>query len=163
MIEKNVKGLAELQKFMDTLPPKLEANVMRSALRAGTKLIKESAVQNAPVKSGRLRDSIRITTRSRGGRVSAFVKAGGKKAFYAKWIEFGTAAHDIVAKAGKNLFFGGIFAEKVRHPGSAPKPFLRPALDAQSSAAIAAAGNYIKSRLETKHGIDTSSVEIEIE
>ena len=49
MSDIKVKGLSDLQKFMDTLAPKLEANVMRGALRSGSKLIMEQAKANVPV------------------------------------------------------------------------------------------------------------------
>jgi hypothetical protein len=38
---------------------------------------------------------------------------------------------------------------------------MRPALDAQASAAVVAAAEYMKDRLATKHGLDTSDVVIE--
>lgn len=161
MAELNVKGLKELQKFMDTLSPKLEANVMRSALRAGANVIKAAAKQNVPVKSGTLRDSIRVTTRSRGGKVSASVNVGGKKAWYAHIIEFtGAAAHKITAKKGSALAFAGGLYESVDHPGMKAKAFFRPALDAQAQNAIVEVGKHIKSRLATKHGIDTAGIAI---
>jgi hypothetical protein len=40
---------------------------------------------------------------------------------------------------------------------------MRPALDGQSSAAVVAAGEYIKKRLATKHGLDTADINIEAE
>jgi HK97 gp10 family phage protein len=157
----HVKGLAELQKFLDTLPAKMEANVMRSALRAGANVVKDEAKNNVPVKSGLLRDGLKVSTRSRKGVVTASVKATGKHAFIAKWIEFGTAAHRIVPKKAKSLFFGGIFAEGVDHPGSSAKPFLRPALDNRAQEATVAVGNQIKKRL-TKAGIEgAGAVDIE--
>jgi hypothetical protein len=51
----------------------------------------------------------------------------------------------------------------VQHPGFQPKPFLRPALDAKAAEATVAAGNYIKYRLATKNGLDTSDVSVEVE
>ena len=38
---------------------------------------------------------------------------------------------------------------------------MRPALDSQATRAVVAAGEYIKRRLATKHGLDTSGVMIE--
>jgi len=51
----------------------------------------------------------------------------------------------------------------VQHPGSRPKPFMRPALDGRAQDAVVAAAQYMKRRLATKNGLDTSSVEIEAE
>ena len=168
MTDIKVKGLAELQTFLDQLPAKMEANVLRGALRAGAKPLLAAAKAAAPVGepsetnrnryklyAGALRDSIRISGRidKRDGKVTASVKAGGKTktgadVFYAHMVEFGTKPHVI----GDGT-----------HPGVQAKPFMRPALDAQSQAAVVAAGEYIKKRLSSKHGLDTADIEIGIE
>lgn len=159
---KNIKGGAELQKFLDTLPVKVERNIMRSALRAGAKPIAEEARSLVPIDSGELRDSIRVSTRSRRGVVSASVKAGNKKAWYWRFVEFGTAAHEIKPKNAKSLFIAGLFKKLVSHPGAKAKPFMRPALDAKANEAIVAVGEQIKKRL-TKQGLETSDIEFEVE
>lgn len=38
---------------------------------------------------------------------------------------------------------------------------MRPALDSNITAAVVAAGNYVKSRLATKQGLDTSHIMVE--
>lgn len=168
MTDIKVKGLAELQTFLDQLPVKMEANVLRGALRAGAKPILEAAKAAAPVGepsetnrnryklyAGALRDSVRISGRidKRNGKVTASVKAGGKTksgadVFYSHMVEFGTKPHVI----GDGT-----------HPGVQAKPFMRPALDAQSGAAVVAVGEYIKKRLATKNGLDTADIEIGVE
>ena len=186
---RHVKGLAELQKFLETLPVKLEQNIMRGALRAGAKVILQTAKQNIHNVSGELAASLRVTTRVRRGRVVASVVAGGKKAKIGNrpiWVEYGTRAHLIsvqeeekpinfrqslrrgrivrasmttinrlVLKIGKR-FVG----PTVSHPGARPRPFMRPALDAQAGAATVAVGEYIKKRL-TKEGLNVSGVRVE--
>jgi HK97 gp10 family phage protein len=159
--EVHVKGLKDLQKFLDQLTPKMEANIMRGALRAGMNVVKPVAAANIHPVSGLLAAGLKIFTRIRGGVVSASLRATGKHAFVARWVEFGTRAHDIVAKLGGSLFFGGVFTKVVNHPGARPKPFMRPALDGQAQAAVIAAGNYIKDRLAKKEGLDTSHVMVE--
>lgn len=154
-----VKGLAELQAFLDQLPKKMEANVMRGALRAGANVVKDAAKSNVPVHTGLLREGIKVSTRSRRGVVTASVKATGKHAYVAKWMEYGTAAHEIVAKKGGSLFLGGFFAHAVNHPGARPHPFMRPALDTQATAAVTAVGEYVKARLD-KNGFDVAEIEI---
>jgi len=156
----HVKGLSELQAFLTALPAKMEANIMRSALRQGANVVKDEAKAKAPVATGLLRDGLKVSTRSRRGVVTASVKATGKHAYIARWIEYGTAAHEIGTKDGGSLFFGGIFAEKVQHPGSRPKPFMRPALEGKSQDALIAVGEAIKKRL-TKQGLNVAGVEIE--
>jgi len=163
MSDIRVKGLADLNKFLQQLPAKVEQSVLRGALRAGANVVMAEAKANVPVDSGQLRDGLKVSTNSRRGRVTAKVKATGKHAFIAPWLEYGTAAHKITAKKGKGLFFGGLFVKGVQHPGARPKPFLRPALDGRAQDAVVAAAQYMKRRLATKNGLDTSSVEIEAE
>lgn len=164
MSDINVKGLAELQQFLDTLPAKLEANVMRGGLRAGANIVAAEVRANVPVKHGDLRDSIRVGTSRRDGVVRARVRAGGKKAWYARLIEFtGAKAHEIRPKNKKSLFFAGLAREQVQHPGFKPRPFLRPALDARAVDAVVACAEYVKARLARKNGLDTSGVTIEAE
>lgn len=155
-----VTGLSDLQKLLDSLPAKIEANVMRGALRAGIKPILEKAKSNAPVLSGELRDGLKIRTNSRRGVVTASIRATGKHAFLAPFIEYGTAEHAISGGNGGFLVFGGNVYRQVMHPGLKPKPFLRPALDSGAQIALVEAGNYIKKRLATKHGIDTADIQI---
>lgn len=158
----NVTGLKELQAFLDRLPAKMEANIMRAALRQGANVVRDEAQANAPVKSGVLKAGLKVSTRSRRGVVTASVKVGGKHAFLARWLEYGTAAHFIKPKKAKSLFFAGLFRDGVDHPGFAPRPFMRPALDSQSQAALLAVGEAIKKRL-TKQGLDASGVDLEPE
>lgn len=145
--ELHVSGLSELDKLLKELPAKIEGNIMRGAVRAGAKVMEERAKQAVPVDDGDLRDSIKVTTRSRRGKVTASVRAGGKKAFYAHMVEFGTARHFIKPRKRKSLFFAGLAREVVDHPGSAPKPFMRPALDNSQQEAVDAAAAYIRARL----------------
>lgn len=182
MSEIHVKGLSDLQKFMNRLPAKLEANVMRGALRAGVSQIKDAAVSNCPVgqpsaagvkryglHAGSLRDSIRVGSRIKGGRVEATVKVGGKgkwgDVFFAHIIEFtGAKAHQIPRNSLLRKVFlsfgGGIYAS-VNHPGMQAKSFLRPALDNQAGNAVNTTAAYMRKRLADKHGLDTSGVMLE--
>ena len=155
-----VTGLAELQAFLDQLPAKVEANIMRAALRQGANVVKAEAMANVPVKSGLLKAGLKVSTKSRRGVVTAIVKAGGKHAYLARWIEYGTAAHFIKPKNARSLFWAGLMRDGVHHPGSAPKPFLRPALESQAQAALLAVGEAIKKRL-TRQGLDASGVDLE--
>lgn len=171
MSERVVTGLSELQKFLDELPAKMEANIMRSAMRAGAKVILTEARAKVPVAApsgenarlygayaGALRDSLRITTSLKAGTVKAVVRAGNNKkdqpVFYAHFVEFGTAAHRIMPQHAKALFFGGHpMAQGVNHPGAVAKPYMRPAMYSQATAALVAVGEKVKARL-TKQGIE---------
>jgi len=177
---KHIGGLKELQLLLDQLPAKVEKNIMTGALRAGAKLILMTARANVPVATpnqrnqmlyggyaGALRDSLRLSSQFRNGQVVVSIKAGGKTkrggdAYYARFVEYGTSSHRIRAKAGGKLFFGGKFHTEIMHPGAKPKPFMRPALDENGFSAMIAAAEYIKKRLATKEGLDTSAIEIDL-
>lgn len=170
-----VKGLKELAAFMHQLPEKLEKNVMRGALRAGAKVLAEDVVKNVPVDQGELKKSIKVSTRSKRGVVAASVKTD---LFYARFVEYGTGAHWIRVQAdakprmslktlNKALAKGSLrigdhfVGASVAHPGAIAKPFLRPALDSKATDAVIAAGSYIKARLASRHGLDTSGITVE--
>lgn len=157
----HVTGLAELNAFLQALPAKVERNILRGAMRAGMNQVKPSAVAGVHSISGLLAAGLKVGTRAKGGTVYATLKATGKHAYVARWVEYGTARHTITAKDRKGLSFSGVFFQSVQHPGARPKPFLRPALDRNASAAVVAAAEYMKARLETKHGLDTAHIVIE--
>lgn len=157
MIEVRVTGLADLQKLLDTLPAKLERNILRGALRAGMRPIMQDAKANAPAKTGELRKGLKISARAKGGKVTSSLKATGKHGYIAYWLEYtGASAHRI---SGPLAFGGRVFAG-VDHPGFKARPFMRPALDNRAQDALIAAGEYIKKRLASKEGLDTSDIEI---
>ena len=127
---------------------------MRGAVRAGTVPIRDEVKQRAPVDSGALRNSIRITSRARGGRVSASVKVGNREAWYAHLVEFGTRPHVIKSQPGRAMRFGGTTTAQVNHPGIIGRPFIRPGADASIPQGLREVTKYIRKRL-TKEGINT--------
>jgi HK97 gp10 family phage protein len=163
----HITGLKELHALLQALPVKIEKNIMRAAMRQGAKVIAEQARANVPVAApsdrnreryggyaGALRDSIRVGGRSRRGRVTAYIRAGGTKTkggadvFYARWVEYGTKPH----ANGRRGF----------HPGARPHPFLRPAADTAQGEAVVAVGKWIYRRLETRGGMDVPLSQIDI-
>ena len=164
----HVKGLSDLGAALDAMHTKMRDNIMRAALRAGCKVIQTQAKAICPQESsgtyskykqtlgwtpGALLKSIRIGAKLKDGMVTATVKAGDKKAYYAHMVEFGTAAHWIRPKNGKSLFIAGMFKEAIHHPGARKNPFMRVALDRQAQASVERVGEYIRGRL-TKEGIE---------
>ena len=84
------------------------------------------AKDRVPVKTGRLRKSIR--------RKNASMKRATVAAHYtATFVDGGTKAHDITAKTGGTLAFPGgggtIFAKKVHHRGAKAQPFKKRAAE----------------------------------
>lgn len=64
MADVKVKGLADLNKFLQQLPAKVEQSVLRGALRAGANVVMAEAKANVPVDSGQLRDGLKVSTSS---------------------------------------------------------------------------------------------------
>lgn len=146
--EVKIDGLDELFKAMQEMPVKLEKKVLRGAMRAGAKVFLDRARAKVPTKTGKLRKSLRISTRVRNGKIEARLIAGNKEAFYPHMVEFGTAAHFIKPKSRKSLFFAGLAREIVDHPGAKPQPFMRPAFDGGTTDAIEAARAYAARRID---------------
>lgn len=149
-----IVGGRELDRLLQTLPVKIEQNILRGAMRAGANPIKQEVIRRAPVDTGQLRASIRITSRSRRGQASASVKVGNAAAWYAHLIEFGTRNHEIKARLGGALGIGGKAVKKVMHPGIEGKPFIRPAADATIPDGLREVTKYIRKRL-TNEGLNT--------
>lgn len=145
--EFRIDGLAELNKALQELPARIEANVLRGGMRAASKVMESEVKANVPVDDGDLKNSIKVRTRNKRGEVSASVTAGDKKAFYARFVEFGTAAHFIKPKNRKSLFFAGLAREVVDHPGQPARPFMRPAFDAAQGPALEAFKQYVADRI----------------
>lgn len=154
MSQENITGGAALDALLQSLPAKMETNVMRSALRAGAAVYLAQVKQNIPVKDGALRQSARITTKkNRDGSVSASVKVGNRQAFYAQMVEFGTRSHVIAPRTGRLQIGGQFVGGAVEHPGSRPRPFMRPAADEKFTAAVAAVQKKVRDRLRAQ-GLD---------
>lgn len=84
--------------------------------------------REAPVDTGNLRRSVQHFTK---GSKEAGVSARGAK--YWVDIEYGTAPHVITPKKAKALRFqigkDEVYAKKVQHPGTAPNPFVKRAVN----------------------------------
>lgn len=137
---KHVTGGAEIQRALNALPAKVEASVVRAALRAGAMVVKREAEAHVPVKSGLLKGTLRVSSRRRGGELLVSVKAGNvkKRVFYAGMVEKGTRAHFISAASGSALAIGaGRLIKGVRHPGAKGVGFMRRSLSAVDRALTA--------------------------
>lgn len=114
----SIEGLAELDAQLAQFEPTVRRRLASKALREGARLIRDRARKNCPVKTGTLRDSIRVRTgRVKAGQrlVRVLVTTGAGlfkgETFYGGFIEFGTS--------------------------HAPAyPFIRPAFDAEAPFAV---------------------------
>lgn len=153
--ESTIEGGRQLDDLLKSLAPKIEKNILRTALRAGGNILRDEARALAPRKSGDLAKSIRVSTRIRKGQVTASVKAGNRIAYYAYMVEFGTRAHAEKAPKGSAMEINGVARKEVAHPGAQEKPFLRKAADNKFAEAIGAITAKIRERL-TQEGLNTA-------
>lgn len=167
--EQAVVGGRELDQLLQTLPVKMEKNILRAAMRAGAAAVLPDVRARIPVDHGDLRKSARVTTRAARGSVSASVKVGNRKVYYAGMVEFGTRPHVIkvddrdrginrrtgrqisVTTVNRHLRLGvTLIGPSVSHPGGRPHPFLRPAADAGLAVIVQASTAKIRERLNAQ-------------
>jgi HK97 gp10 family phage protein len=125
-----ILGLAALERKINRLPVAAKA-AMQVAIGQMADEIVALAKGLVPVDSGDLKDSIawtwgkvpkgaltlgKVAAATIGGDLTATVYAGNDKAYYARWVEFGTAPH----------INGGMFAGR-QNRGTHARPFFYPA------------------------------------
>lgn len=134
-------GVKEILAMFDQLPTvAMRKTVIRNALKKAGQPIAEAAKANVPVRSGRLRDTIKVSTSlkasQRGGkfdrsRVTVYI---GSSSPVAHLVEFGTVER--ILKEPRMVLLNGRWV-KVRSTGFvSPNPFLRNAWDAMKHKAL---------------------------
>lgn len=98
----------------------------RAADRTGTR-VQNEARRLAPVDTGRLRSSIVTRSEDHGRTYTVTI---GTNVNYAEAVENGTAPHRIYPRRAQALYWPGAAhpVAYVNHPGTAPHPFLAPAI-----------------------------------
>lgn len=153
-----IHGLRELALNLDQFPEKLQRKALAASLRAAGRVIRDRARAAVPVRSGKLRRSIRVTIVRKSGRITARIVAGRRvkrdDPWYAWFVEGGTKPHRIAAKLKGSLSIGGgIWLDKVDHPGAQAKPFLGPALEAGAEDALRVMRDALAAEIEGLGGL----------
>ncbi|KPF47070.1 HK97-gp10 family putative phage morphogenesis protein [Rhizobium sp. AAP43] len=136
-----VQGIRELEAKLAAIPPRV-VKLTRKAMEKSAQELVDMMKRLVPTESGDLRDSIGWTwgdaptgsftifqvrnskaEEASYGALRITVFAGNKEAFYAHFVEFGTAPHN-VSRGGGNKSFKG---KPVPHPGARAQPFFYPA------------------------------------
>lgn len=122
----SIEGLDKIERKLNALPGKVARKVIRKAVRAGQKILKEEVQLRVPVDQGKLKESIKIRLRApdRFGITARVIadakiprlggKADGNRSSlnsYAAFVEFGTKK-------------------------KSARPYARPALEAKGSEVI---------------------------
>ena len=122
-----VVGLEELEESLRSMPSRHIPEAVSDSMERGGRTFVRVAQQRARVRTGFMRSSVFF---KREGLVKIKV---GAKAPHARFNEYGTRPHIIAPKTRRVLRFvkGGrtVFARRVFHPGTKPRPFIRPGLD----------------------------------
>jgi len=141
-VETELKKLAEF-------PAKVEARVVRGALRAAAKVVHGLVLGVTPIRSGKLASTVRISTRKRGNELTVAVRVGNRKKgiFWAGFVQGGTKAHLIKPAVKSALNIGGVLRRVVRHPGAKAQPFVEQADRAGRSRALKAAFDHADEQL----------------
>ena len=133
-----LRGFEEISKKLNALKTDVARSFLKQSLRRLAEFVASEVRSAAPVgnissrfgpSGGTLRRSIGVAARQAYENKQARMVVGiHPRAFYWKFLEFGTQAHTITPQKGKFLWFGKAY-RKVYHPGTKPRPFIRPAWD----------------------------------
>lgn len=160
-----VTGLQELNAALNKLAADVQKKHLRGAVAAGARIFRDAAVRNVPVRSGTLKRAIYSkwiqeasgsdrqtflvsvrrgkgfkSTKKTNKRTGKTRETTNRDAFYWTWVEFG----HVTRGKGQKIKGGTIRRERARKALKAagnfvpPRPFLRPAFEANKTAAIEA-------------------------
>lgn len=139
------QNLTRLQAKIARLRQDTEGDVLAGLILAGN-AIATAQRRLAPVRTGELRDSIKVNASGAspahaafqgsggasvvgapGARSRVTISAGNSRVRYAHLVEFGTRPHSIEPQNAEALQIAeNRFAEKVDHPGARAQPFFYP-------------------------------------
>ena len=143
-MDMQIKGLEETLKLLRTsVPNEVSKKVVPHASRQAFRIVVASAKSKVPVRTGWLKKSL-VTKSKRhrngtfsiilGPRVHYYItETGEDPAKVAHLVELGTAPHAI----GEG-----------EHPGTQPKPFMRPAVDENRNAVITKFIQIVRQRIK---------------
>lgn len=111
-----ILGLKELDQALQQMAWPAARRALRKGMRQGANVVRDEVRAKAPVKTGNLRRKIRTRERREDADGLRFAIEIPRSAFYGRFIEFGTSR-------------------------VAAKPFMRPAAEAKTEAAVSAMRN----------------------
>jgi HK97 gp10 family phage protein len=134
MTLRNVSGIKELKAKLADLEKKVRNKIASKAMRTGSKVIQKQVKANAPVKTGLVRNSIKVRAgKRRKGKIYFTVTCGSKnfvgKAFYGAIQEFGAPARNIEGKH----FMERAFDDKQAEAGRTVIQMIKQGLESEGS------------------------------
>jgi HK97 gp10 family phage protein len=126
-----------LKNLLKNLPKEVTKEV-EEEYKTAAEIVKYEMLSRVPVENGDLAASIGIK-RGFGGKfydigagLSGKSRIKGMMQSIAQWVEYGTSPHKIKTHKKKILSIGGeeFAGKEVMHPGTPPRPFIRPSIEA---------------------------------
>lgn len=146
------EGFAQAKDILDQLPNNMQKKLLRQALRASSRPMLAAAKREAPRRTGKLANMLRIVNyrkvQSRSEVAVAIKhvfntsKSGKVNQYYGKFVHEGT--NERVAKRGKVFVFENEQGEKVftrKAKAMTPNPYIQRAYDANVEGLIMHFGN----------------------
>lgn len=147
-LEVSIKGFENLAQALKSFPQTVARRILSRSVYAGAVVVRDDARARAPVKTGKLRKSIKIkSAKSRRGTIEKVFRVY-VAAYYGHMVERGTRAHRITRVNAKALKIGRDYIVEFEHRGATRKPFLRPALDENTRAIVDAMRDKLKAGIE---------------
>jgi len=143
-IKMTVTGLAELEKKMHELGPKLGRQALRAAINAGAQIIKKEAQARAPELTGKLKKNIFVKRATESCTpTKEFYVVGVRKGYYVVRVSQGHKKLEKVRDAfyWRFLEFGTMFI--------AARPFLAPAFETKKMEAFEAIKQKLGEKLQS--------------
>ena len=144
-----VYGIENAKRALASLEHKARRRVVSAGVRAGNKVLRDTARSLAPSRTGTLRKSInssikldRATGIVRGtiyaGKATKAMQKKKQTAYYAHMVHGGTKPHEISVPKRKGMTVGGAVVQRVMHPGSRPNPWMERAAQTAFQRAVEA-------------------------
>lgn len=146
-LEAKLENQKELMKALKDAVER-PRKVIGAAVKAGGEVIADDARGRVTSKRSGKKVSAKITARKR-DHITVSV-GPTKKHWYLRFLGTGTARHEIRGKPFLRFLGprGLVEVRRVIHPGSAARPWLRPAFDARSGDATNKVGEVIRAAIE---------------
>lgn len=94
MAELTIEGVDELIAQLENLTYKQGEQVLSKSLKRGSQLISEEIQHRAPVRSGRLANSVRVKITEKSATEAIALIGPTRRGFYGSFQEFGTRYQD---------------------------------------------------------------------
>jgi HK97 gp10 family phage protein len=134
-----LRGFDEISRRLASIRTDVSRSFLKTSLRRLAEFVADEVKRAAPVgrttskagpTGGVLRRSVGVMARRpHRDRQARMVVGIDSRAFYWKFLEFGTKSHRIQPETAKALSIAGMARKYAKHPGMAPRPFIRPTWD----------------------------------